>query len=66
MGENKVRYVKMAKKGSDRVLETSPGITDHGAHFSKPDKLSGLEAVVIYIRDRGYNSFADNMIKTVG
>ena len=38
---------------------------DSGALFSKvPNNLQARKGVVAYIQDQGFNSFADNMIKS--
>ena len=33
------------------------------AHLKSPDNEWALEAVVVYMQDRSFNSFASNMIK---
>ena len=34
-----------------------------GPFLESPDNLRARKAVVVYIQERGFNSFADNMIK---
>ena len=60
-----MRYVKMTNKGSDRVLETSPGIADPGARFSKSDKIIGFGKLLLFI-SKIEATVVLNMIKTIG